>query len=54
MELRLYDDYGWQRPSNLGCGRRAQHAGRFIVHAHDMPAAFLELQAPIHRQLEVG
>ena len=23
MELRLYDDYGWQRPTNLGCGRRA-------------------------------
>jgi hypothetical protein len=24
MELRLYGDYGWQRPTNLGCGRRAQ------------------------------
>jgi hypothetical protein len=21
MELRLYDDYGWQRPINFGCGR---------------------------------
>jgi hypothetical protein len=31
-----------------------ENAGRFIVNAHDMPAAFLELQAPIHRQLEVG
>jgi hypothetical protein len=31
-----------------------EHAGRFIVHAHDMPAAFLELQAAIHRHLEVG
>jgi hypothetical protein len=27
--------------------------GRFIVHAHDMPAAFLELQAAIHDQLEL-
>src|SRR4029079_9228834 len=23
MELRLYDDYGWQRPINLGCGPRS-------------------------------
>jgi hypothetical protein len=24
MELRLYGDYRWQRPTNLGCGCRAQ------------------------------
>jgi hypothetical protein len=28
-------------------------AGRFIVHSHDMPTAFLELQAAIHRQFEL-
>jgi hypothetical protein len=27
-----------------------EDAGRFIVHAHDMPTAFLELQAAIHGQ----
>jgi hypothetical protein len=31
-----------------------ENAGRFIVHAHEMPTAFLELQAAIHRQLELG
>ena len=31
-----------------------EDAGRFIVHAHDMPTAFLELHAAIHRQLELG
>ena len=29
-------------------------AGRFIVQAHDMRTAFLELQAAIHGQLELG
>ena len=29
-------------------------AGRFIVHAHNMPTAFLELQTAIHGQLELG
>jgi hypothetical protein len=29
-------------------------AGRFILHADDMNAAFLELLAAIHRQLELG
>jgi hypothetical protein len=29
-------------------------AGRFIVHAPDMPTAFVELHAAIHRQLELG
>jgi hypothetical protein len=24
MELRLYGDYGWQRPTNFGCDRGAQ------------------------------
>ena len=31
-----------------------EDAGRFIVHSHDMPTAFLELHAAIHRQLELG
>jgi hypothetical protein len=31
-----------------------EDAGRFIVHAHHMPTAFVELQAAIHRQLELG
>jgi hypothetical protein len=31
-----------------------EDAGRFFVHAHDMPTAFLELQAAIHGQLELG
>src|SRR5262249_31214143 len=29
-------------------------AGRFIAHAHDVPAAVLELQAAIHGLFEVG
>jgi hypothetical protein len=29
-------------------------AGRFIVQAHDMPTAFLELEAMIRRRLEPG
>jgi hypothetical protein len=29
-------------------------AGRFIVHADEMLTASLELQAAIHRQLELG
>jgi hypothetical protein len=31
-----------------------EDAGRFIVHAHDMPTAFLELRPAIHGQLELG
>jgi hypothetical protein len=31
-----------------------EDAGRFIVHADEMITAFLELQAAIHRQLELG
>jgi hypothetical protein len=31
-----------------------EDAGRFIVQAHDMPTAFLELQTAIHRQTELG
>jgi hypothetical protein len=31
-----------------------EDAGRFIVHVHDMFTAFLELQAAIHGQLELG
>jgi hypothetical protein len=31
-----------------------EDAGRFIVHAHDMPAAFVELRATIHRKLRSG
>ncbi len=31
-----------------------EDAGRFIVHAHDMAAALLELQAAVHNQLELG
>jgi hypothetical protein len=31
-----------------------EDAGRFIVHAHDMPTAFLELRATIHRKLRSG
>jgi len=30
-----------------------EDAGRFIVHAHDMPTAFLELHAAIRRQLQL-
>ena len=33
---------------------RRNDAGRFIVHAEDMPTAFLELHEAIHRQLELG
>jgi len=38
--------------SILGCGRRAQRPGRFIVHADEMRTAFLELQAAIDRRFE--
>ena len=31
-----------------------EDGGRFVVHAHDMPTAFLELQAAIRREFEVG
>jgi hypothetical protein len=31
-----------------------EDAGRFIVHADQMPAAFLEVQAAIHRRCELG
>jgi len=31
-----------------------EDAGRFIVHAHDVPSAFLEQKAVIHRQRERG
>ncbi len=31
-----------------------QDAGRFIVHADEVLTAFMELQAAIHRQLELG
>ena len=31
-----------------------EDAGRFIVHAHDMPTGFLELRATIHRKLRSG
>jgi hypothetical protein len=37
----------------VGAAER-ENAGRFIVHAHDMPTAFLELQAAIHGHLELG
>ena len=47
MELRLYDDYGWQRPINLGCRRRAQRRWTFIVHADQELPAFLELESAI-------
>jgi len=30
-----------------------EDAGRFIVRAHDMPTAFLELHAAIRRQLQL-
>ncbi len=47
MELRLYGDYGWQRPTNFGCGRERSEAGRIIVHLdHELPA-FLELESAI-------
>jgi hypothetical protein len=29
-------------------------AGRFIVHAHDMPIAFVELEAAIHAYAELS
>ena len=32
----------------------SNNAGWFIVHAHDMPTAFVELHAAIHRQVELG
>jgi hypothetical protein len=55
---------GW----SLGCISSTDHSGRqfwvvaaeredaerFIVHAPDMPTAFVELHAAIHRQLELG
>jgi hypothetical protein len=31
-----------------------EDAGRFIIYAHDMPRACLELQAAIHGQVELG
>jgi hypothetical protein len=31
-----------------------EDAGRFIVHADDMPTAFSELEAAIHRQIKLG
>ena len=31
-----------------------EDAGRFIVHAHDVPSAFLEQKTVIHRQRERG
>jgi hypothetical protein len=31
-----------------------EDAGRFIVHTHELRTAFLELQAAIHGQLELG
>jgi len=40
------------RADNSGLCRRAQRPGRFIVHADEMRAAFLELQAAIHRRFE--
>jgi hypothetical protein len=52
---------GW----NCGCISSTDHEGRqfwvvaaerdakrFVVHAHNMSTAFLELQAAIHRQIE--
>jgi hypothetical protein len=30
-----------------------EDAGRLIIHAHDMPTAFLELHAAIHCQFEL-
>jgi hypothetical protein len=31
-----------------------EDAGRFIVHADDISAAFLKIQPAIHRELELG
>jgi hypothetical protein len=49
MELRLYGDYGWQRATNLGCGRRAHRndGKRFIVRADQELPACLELESAI-------
>jgi hypothetical protein len=37
-----------------GAAAEREDAGRFIVHADEMVTAFLELQAAIRRQLELG
>jgi hypothetical protein len=47
MELRLYSDYGWQRPNNLVVAAERSDAGRFIVHADQELPAFLELESAI-------
>ena len=47
MELRLYHDHGWQRPTNLVTAAERSDAGRFIVHADQELLAFLELESAI-------
>jgi hypothetical protein len=47
MELRLYGDYGGQRPNNFGCGRERSEAERIIVHSDQELPAFLELESAI-------
>ena len=54
MELRLYLKYGLRGPTIWVRAAEREDAGRSIVHAHDMPAAFVELRATIHRKLRSG
>jgi len=48
MELQLFLKYRSRRPSIWVVAAERSEAGRFAVHAGDMPAAFLELQAAIN------
>jgi hypothetical protein len=47
MELRLYGNYGWQRPPNWVVAVERSDAGRFIVNADQELPAFLELESAI-------
>ena len=38
----------------LGCAVERDDAPRFVVHAHDMPTAFVELEAAIHACAELS
>ena len=49
-----YLKYRSRRPKIWVVAAEREDAERFIVHAHDMAAAFLELRATIHRKLRSG
>jgi hypothetical protein len=52
LAYRLYLKYGSRRPTIWLVAAEREDAAHFIVHAHDMPTSFLELQTAIHRQLQ--